>query len=108
MEILVHKLLSEYNIDFFTEYSFDDCVGVNGWRLRFDFYIPEKEIAIECDGEQHYHPVEFFGGKEKFETLKQNDFIKDTYCEEHGITLIRLSYEQSNSDIQKTIQKILA
>ena len=51
-------------------------------------------MIIEFDGKQHYEPIEHFGGVEAYERLKLNDKIKNDYCEENFIDLIRIRYDQ--------------
>lgn len=34
--------------------------------MYIDFYIPEYNIFIEYNGEQHYVPIEHFGGELQF------------------------------------------
>lgn len=48
---------------------------------------------IEFDGEQHYKPVDYFGGQEQFERQKDRDKKKDEYCLNHNIKLQRISYQ---------------
>jgi hypothetical protein len=50
--------------------------------------------CIEFDGEQHFHPVSHFGGIMAYESLKINDKIKNDYCEDNYISLIRIRYDQ--------------
>lgn len=57
-------------------------------RLSLDFYLPELKIAIECQGVQHFEPVEHFGGNEKFEILYKNDLLKNKLCKENNIRLL--------------------
>ena len=57
-----------------------------------DFYLPDYNIAIECQGIQHFEPVEFFGGKETFLKQIKNDKEKKDYCENNNIKLIYVSY----------------
>ena len=47
---------------------------------------------IEYQGEQHYKPVEFFGGREKLKLQQINDDIKRTYCRVNNIPLIEIPY----------------
>ena len=70
----------EYN----HRYSFLD-------NLQLDFYIPELKTAIECQGIQHFIPVEAWGGREKFEISKHNDKKKYLLCKKEGIRLIYYS-----------------
>jgi hypothetical protein len=63
--------------------------------MRLDFYLPEYNIAIECQGIQHYQPIEFFGGKKAYNDLIRRDKIKKQLCEEHNIKMI---YVDNNTD----------
>lgn len=60
-------------------------------QKRLDFYLPKYNIAIECQGEQHFLSVEHFGGNENFKTVINNDKTKRKLCEEHGIKLLYYS-----------------
>ena len=64
--------------------------------VRFDFavYKEGKVYAfIECQGEQHYMPVEAFGGAWKFAIQQRNDEEKRKYAKKKGIKLIEISYK---------------
>jgi hypothetical protein len=55
---------------------------------------------LEYDGKQHFEPVDFFGGEEKFKIQKINDNIKNKYCKLYHIKLVRVSYfDFKNIDI---------
>ena len=90
----IEKYLKEHNIDFKDEYSFEECRYKN--PLEFDFYIPSLNMCIEFDGEQHYEPRTFSGNVEealtKFEEDKKRDDIKNKFCENNGIILVRIPY----------------
>lgn len=90
---LIESYLDEHEIQYVREYRYDD---LRSWRanimLPFDFYLPEFNILIEYDGEQHFRPTELFGGIESFNRLKENDKRKDAYATEKGITLLRIPY----------------
>ncbi len=100
----ISKFLDDYNINYYKEHKFEDCVNI--YPLRFDFYIPFMRTCIEFDGIQHFEPIEFFGGEESFKRLKQNDSIKTQYCEENYIDLIRIKYTQVD-DIENILSKNL-
>ena len=53
-------------------------------------------LCIEFDGELHYKPIERFGGEERFKIYKLHDEIKNTYCEQKQIKLIRIPYWDFN------------
>ena len=82
------------------EHRFIDCVNIH--PLRFDFYIPSRRTCIEFDGIQHYQPVEYFGGQTAYEKAKINDKIKNDYCEDNYINLIRIRWDQID-DIQQIL-----
>jgi len=100
-EKAIRKFLEENNINFTQEYKFNDCKNI--LPLPFDFYLPDLNTIIEYDGEQHFKAYRYFGGKEAFEKTKKRDFIKNKYCENNNINLIRLSYKEINNI--KTILK---
>jgi hypothetical protein len=89
----ISKFLDKYDINYYRQYRFNDCRGVK-YPLPFDFYIPSTRTCIEFDGEQHFLPLSFFGGQEALEKLKINDKIKNNYCEDNYINLIRIRYDQ--------------
>lgn len=98
-------ILEKHNIEFTQEYRFQDCR--NQFPLPFDFYLPEHNICIECQGQQHYISVEHFGGDEGFERRKQNDEIKKRYCKNHNIFLLEINYKLNKQEIEKEIMNIL-
>ena len=99
--------MSKNHILFYKEYGFNDCKGVGNKKLRFDFYLPDYNTLIEYDGEQHFKPIEYFGGEEKYNILKNNDEIKNKYCKTHKINLIRIPYTFSENEVKKIILSII-
>ena len=61
-----------------------------------DFYLPDYNIAIECQGIQHFEPVEFFGGVNMLKKQIKNDLIKKELCEQHNITLLYYTHKKKN------------
>jgi very-short-patch-repair endonuclease len=88
----ISRYLDEKTITYTREHKFDDCRNI--YPLKFDFYIPSMRLCIEFDGIQHYEPIDYFGGVDAYERLKANDKIKDEYCEDNYIDLIRIRYDQ--------------
>ena len=58
--------------------------------LPFDFYIPEYNLIIEADGNQHYSASKKVWGTRCWET----DSIKNDYCEKNRIQLLRIRYRK--------------
>lgn len=108
-ESYIAKLLEEIDIPFEREYTFPDCV--NKKELPFDFAILDRErslrLLIEYDGVQHFKPFKHFGGVEKFKKQKKNDRIKDTYCRNNGIKLLRIPYTMGKQEIEETLKELL-
>lgn len=90
-EVKIKQILEENNIDFKNQYIIEDFSQF----APFDFAIFNQGKLlglIEYDGEQHFRPVNFFGGEERFKIQQNNDLRKDIYCKEHDINLVRIPY----------------
>ncbi len=92
-EGLVKKYLEQNNVNFIREKRFKTCRNIR--ELPFDFYLPDKNICIEYDGEFHYKN-DGFGGPSKLDQQRKNDEIKTNWCRENNINLIRISYKSKN------------
>lgn len=104
LEEKVRLMLVEYNIKFDQHKKF-------GWlgKQHLDFYLPDYKIGIECQGIQHYKPVDFAGkGKEwalnLFEDNKRRDKLKKELCEANGVKIVYFNY---NDKIIKLKSRIL-
>lgn len=60
-------------------------------KQEIDFFIPDKNIGIECQGEQHYEPIDFFGGLKTFNKIEKNDIKKIEKCNDNEIKLLFFS-----------------
>lgn len=60
-------------------------------NLELDFYLPDYNVAIECQGLQHFEPIEHFGGIERFVKQIENDKLKMEKCCEQKIKLLYFS-----------------
>ncbi len=109
-EELIKNYLDSNRIDYIQQYSYQDCISKNGYRLRFDFAILNNGkvfCLIEYDGEQHFHPVEVFGGEDGFQKTVDNDSIKNEYCKCNNIPLFRLPYKLTDAQIIEKITNII-
>ena len=84
-EKLTRKYLDNHSINYDYGYVLPN-------RLHLDFYLYEFNIAIEYDGIQHYKPIEYFGGDSRYKEQVKRDTIKNQYCKDNNITLIRIPY----------------
>lgn len=104
MEEDIANLLSMNNIEFIPQYTFKELF-VNGHNTQhIDFYLPKYNLAIECQGEQHYEPIDF-GGKGKdwaaqqLELTQNRDKRKYLICEQKGITILYFAKKKYNENI---------
>jgi len=106
-ELKAKKWIIDNNLLYEEQKKFDNCRGLKNC-LPFDFYLIKENTCIELDGEHHFRPVQFGGIKyeeaiKNFEITKKNDNIKNEYCINNDIDLIRISYKNF-----KNIDKILS
>lgn len=91
-ELKISELLTKNNISFQFQKTFDSCRFVSTNALaKFDFYVNEKYL-IEYDGEQHFQKNDFFGGEKAFLERQEHDKLKNEWCKENNIPLIRIPY----------------
>lgn len=94
LEMVVRKILDEWKIEYTTEKTFEDCR--DKIKLRFDFYfkLQNQEYCIETDGEQHFKPVDIWGGEKTFKEIQKRDLIKNKYCASNNIHLLRIPFNK--------------
>lgn len=103
-EQLIKKALEELNVNFAIEYIFKDCINPKTkQKLRFDFYLPEYNCCIEFDGEQHFK--EWNLGRDTLADRQYRDNIKNQYCQDNNIKLIRIPYTELNNINEEYLRK---
>lgn len=95
LEDTIETFLISENIEYETQKKFP-WLG----KQSMDFYIPQFKIAIECQGKQHFEPVDFKGeGKEKakqnFSKILKNDKKKNEACTNHNIKILYFTDNQN-------------
>lgn len=98
LEHEVQTMLDKHNIKYEREKHFT-WLGLQS----LDFYLPNCNIAIECQGIQHFEPIKFFGGNEGFKNTVQRDFNKKILCENNKIKLIYITNNNFLGIINKQI-----
>ena len=98
-EKFLRNLFIKNGVKFESQKKYDDCRNVK--QLPFDFYLIDYNILIEYDGHHHFKPIQFNGcsiekaNKTFLGTIK-NDKIKNEYCMNNNIPLIRIPYTEKN------------
>ena len=91
------NFLSENNITFQKEYTFDNCLSDNNRRLRFDFaiFVDSRLIGlIEYHGEQHYDLDNAWNNVD----YRERDKKKEKYCETNSIPLLILNKDNYSQE----------
>ena len=104
-EEYVKLYLEKNNIKYIPQHGFDTCKHIN--RLSFDFYLPDFNTCVEFDGIQHFKPIRDFGGDKGFSDVKKRDEVKNKWCSENNVKLIRIKYNQI-SEINDIIKNNLS
>lgn len=74
-------------------------------KQSLDFYLPEYNIAIECQGEQHFKFCKYFHKtNENFKKSQQLDVIKKKLCDKNGIKLFEIINKEDLLNIIKSFE----
>ena len=94
----IRKILTDNKINFISQKKFDNFKfqDTNG-TPRFDFYLPDYDIIIEYDGEQHFKKIFNFDTDDSFKIRQKHDKEKNEYCFKNNITLIRIPFTHFNN-----------
>jgi hypothetical protein len=89
------EVLLSKGIPYRTQHTFNDLLGTGRGLLKYDVSVFKDKrkrklwFLIEYDGVFHYEKQYDLDG---FKTLKIHDKLKDMYCKEHNIPLLRIPY----------------
>ena len=100
-ELKIKEIFNNLGLAYKSNLTFPDCLGVTGKRLKFDFGVFDNNknlrYVIEFDGTQHFICEERgWGSKENFEKQRIRDRLKDKYCFDRNIPIIRIPYVMLN------------
>lgn len=103
----IKNILQELNIDYISQYRFNDCKDVK--TLPFDFYLPDYNTLIEYDGLGHYkaNPYGSWRTTEIVEKTKKHDKMKNDYCIANNIKLIRIPYFDYNKINKNYLKQLI-
>ena len=83
LEKKINMCLINHNIVFNEQQHFN-WLG----KQSLDFYLPDYNLAIECQGIQHFKPIKKFGGDDGFKATFNNDLKKYNLCKKNGVNLL--------------------
>lgn len=88
----IAKLLKEHNVNHERQKHFNGCKHKGS--LAFDFYLPNHNLCIEFQGQQHYDVVKGWGGEEGLKDRQIKDQIKRDFCKTNNIGLLEIRYDE--------------
>jgi hypothetical protein len=90
-EFRVYEVLNGLFEDMTSQQTFSSCVSPKGYELKFDFYSAERNLIVEADGDQHQNDSSIYSSEYTIEC----DNIKNQWCIDEGITLVRIPYSRN-------------
>lgn len=95
-EVEIYKWLHGHDVVFETQYKLpNENMFCKRQYLVADFYLPDLNLMIEMNGQQHYQYVKHFNTKEwTFEDQQIRDDTLRTYCRDHGVNLLEIKYNE--------------
>lgn len=103
-EEIISSILNKLNIPYNSQYkiNFEENIYI------LDFYIElnSKKYCIEFHGQQHYFPIDYFGGLETFKKQIIRDYKIREYCFINNIQLLEISYTFDYQIIFNYIKKL--
>jgi hypothetical protein len=95
-ELKIEDHLIKINELYIPQMTWHDCKNIK--ELPFDFYLPDYILVIEYDGYLHYGPSRRSGGEASFLRTQKHDAIKNKYCLDNNIPILRIPYWEKNID----------
>jgi transposase-like protein len=92
LETKTKNILEKYNINYKTQVKYEGLLGLGNGNLSYDFYLPDYNLLIECQGEQHKSWQKTWMSKKDFERQLEHDKRKRNYAKEHNINLLEIWY----------------
>ena len=89
LEKNIRKILKKNDINFDYQKRFP-WLGLQS----LDFYLPDYNVAIECQGRQHFESVDIFGGEESLRVNKERDVKKYYKCKNKGVNILYITFPE--------------
>lgn len=101
-EVCAADIFNELGINYQVQKKFDD------FDMRFDFYLPDYNMIIECDGAQHFRSINSDWNSDiKLQETRARDNAKQKYCEEHNITLLQIPFWDHDALNVENLKKVV-
>ncbi len=76
-------------------------------KQHLDIFITKISVAFEYQRDQHFKPIEHFGGKKAFEENVKRDKLKQTKCKKNNVNLYYVLPDYNFDDIKKILSKYI-
>lgn len=97
-ELKIRQILEQTNLNWQKQYRIKND---NNEIMIFDFVLFDNQNnikkCIEFNGEQHYKPIEIFGGEEAFKNQQIRDQRKKDWCKKNNICFQEIPYTEYNN-----------
>jgi len=101
-EVCAADIFNELGIKYQVQKKFDD------FDMKFDFYLPDYNIIIECDGAQHFRSINNeWDSKTQLQETRNRDEAKIKYCKDHNLTLLQIPFWDHVALSSDNLRKIL-
>lgn len=91
----IQRFLKSHGLSFVRRFVPGDLKDKS--NLRYDFKI--GNVLIEFQGQQHYRPVDYFGGLNHFRLQQKHDQMKRDWAKDNGFDLVEIRYDQNVDEI---------
>ena len=82
----IAEVLDDMDVEYVAERQ------LHGFPGKFDFIILSHHAIIEFDGEQHFEPIDTFGGWDYLYRTQHDDDLRYIFCKKMGIRMLRIPY----------------
>lgn len=101
-EVCAADIFNKIGIQYQVQKKFDD------FDMKFDFYLPKYNIAIECDGAQHFRSINSeWTSETKLQETRARDKAKQEYCKAKGIKLIQIPFWDHDALSVDNLKKVI-
>jgi hypothetical protein len=104
-ELFIDKMLKLLNVIYEKQKRFNDCRNpLTKHKLSYDFYIPQENLLIEFNGEQHYKNRYYqeFKKRGSLEDQQYRDSLKKDYALANGYKFLVIRYDEDIEKVLKT------